>query len=419
MKYLQTLILSGVYCVLLLLSHTVLGEQDTSLNNRIDSLKSSVEVDTSQSLNVNADSLANNKNNIDTSTNYIISTIDDSSEQADHNILKKVKVHFTQNELVSTYFTYSSWSSRSLLFIICILYFYWLYRLNKKISIDNKDKMDKHDIGSNSIWQQALKAIILFLILLPFASLKIPVLVIQSSYLLITFLLLILLFAHITLSERKNLIAIFIFYTLLLLSNLLISTEVMPRIFAGFMNILGISLLLRLNKILISKIDENKHFKYVAWGIILTHTLALFCILFGYIDYARIWSTVAGVSLVQTIALKYLKTIFARDLELQFTSAPRLHTLNNFSLDKVLHVFYKLLKLCFVALVFITFFNILGVIGEVIVFVKNIFNNEHHIGNITYNYADLLLAIFVLWLSNWFQKNLKNVLDDSPKKVAK
>lgn len=326
-------------------------------------------------------------------------------------IFKQIRSNLNRDRSSVPYFDYYSWSSRILLFALSLIYFYWIYRLGRK----SPDSPDELPLPPNEpVWIPLVKSFILFLVLLPFVSLQMPLLVIQYSYLLIFVALLVILYKQLAIYERRLLGFVLGYYVLLLLVNLLVSTDITTRVFAGLINLAGVYLVWKVGNPLETRNSAGHLHRYARWGIILAHILALASNIGGYIDYARVWTSVAGVGLLQIISLKAFRDMLRHDLESQFSNLPKIHTLKNFNAGKVLNSFDKLLKLGSTALVFIILFNILGVIGEVIEVVQRVFNKDHQIGSITFNYADLLLAIFVLWLANWLQKNLKNLLDDTP-----
>lgn len=328
----------------------------------------------------------------------------------DKKVLRQMRSNFNRDRSPVPYFDYSSWSNRIFLFVFSLMYFYWLYRGRKK-SPDNSSIPSI--LPPEPVWISIVKAIIFFLILLPFVSLRMPLLVIQYSYLLIFTALFIVLHRQITDQERKTSGFLLMYYLLLLLINLLISKDIGIRISAGLINIAGIYLVWKIGNYHDTDNPAKHLHRYARWGIIAAYILAIGSNIGGYIEHARMWTSVAGVSLLQIISLKAFRNMLRHDLETQFATVSKLHTLKKLRHDKVLNSFDKLLKLCSTALVFIILFNILGVMGEVIAAVKRIFNKDHQIGSITFNYSNLLLAVAVLWLSNWLQKNLKNLLDDT------
>jgi len=331
----------------------------------------------------------------------------------DKKVLRQMRSNFNRDRSPVPYFDYSSWSNRIFLFAFSLMYFYWLYRGRKK-SPDNSSVSSF--LPTEPVWISIVKAIIFFLIFLPFASLQMPLLVIQYTYLSIFVALSIILHKQITAQERRTSGFLLLYYLLLLLINLLISKDIDIRISAGLINIAGIYLVWKIGNHHDTDNPAKHLHRYVLWGIITAHILAIGSNIGGYIEQARMWTSAAGIGLLQVISLKAFRNILRQDLAAQFAITPKLHTLKRIRHDKVLNSFDKLLKLCSTALVFIILFNILGVMGEVVAAIKRIFNKDHQIGSITFNYSNLLWAFAVLWLSNWLQKNLKNLLDDTPER---
>src|SRR5699024_8166889 len=138
-------------------------------------------------------------------------------------------------------------------------------------------------LPTEPVWISIVKAIIFFLIFLPFASLQMPLLVIQYTYLSIFVALSIILHKQITAQERRTSGFLLLYYLLLLLINLLISKDIDIRISAGLINITGIYLVWKIGNHHDTDHPAKHLHRYVLWGIITAHILAIGRNIGGYI----------------------------------------------------------------------------------------------------------------------------------------
>ncbi|HLT88433.1 MAG TPA: mechanosensitive ion channel domain-containing protein [Sphingobacterium sp.] len=329
------------------------------------------------------------------------------------NVVRAVQTNLGKDGSSSEFFDYPAWSSRLFLILISLLYLYWMYKLSRK-SAEGEEEFRLYQ--NEPLWIPLLKACIFFLVLLPFASFKVPVLVLKSSYFLVFVFLYIILYKELSVFKRKVLALIFISYLLLISANLFLSTLWWSKAFAISANVLSIAVVWFMGRR--TDVDNPIGYihRYARWVIILGHVLAIVLNIMGYISLARIWSLAAGIGLLQAIALRAVREMLLHDIEQQYKRAKPEALFRRFDIKRMLLSFDRSFRLCSAVLIVLVLLNNFHLTSEAASLMDRLLMTEHKIGGITFAYANLLLAVAVIWLANWLQKNLKNLLDDtSPK----
>ncbi|TYR34449.1 mechanosensitive ion channel [Sphingobacterium phlebotomi] len=347
-----------------------------------------------------------------------IGTIAVDSATVEMNPVRRHMVRVVQSNLgkdgsSSGFFDYPAWSSRLFLILISLLYFYWMYKLGRKTEQgDEEFRLYQNE----PLWIPFLKACILFLVLLPFASFSVPVLILESSYLLVFVFLYIILYQELSTFKRRVLGLIFVSYIILISANLFLSTLWWTKAYAILANILSIAVVWFMGRR--TDIDNPIGYihRYARWLIILGYFLAVVLNIMGYVSFARMWSLAAGIGLLQVIALRAVREMLLHDIEQQYNKVKPEALFRRFDLKRMLLSFDRLFRFCAVVLIVLVLLNNFHLVREASSLLERLLMTEHKIGGLTFAYANLLLALAVIWLANWFQKNLKSLLDDtSPK----
>lgn len=328
-------------------------------------------------------------------------------------MVRAVQTNLGKDGSSSGFFDYPAWSSRLFLILISLLYFYWIYKLGRKTE---QGEEEFRLYQNEPLWIPFLKASIFFLVLLPFASFSVPVLILESSYFLVFVFLYIILYKELSAFKRKVLGLIFVSYIILISANLFLSTLWWTKAFAILANVLSIAVVWSMGR----RIDVDNPIgyihRYARWLIILGHFLAIVLNIMGYISFARMWSLAAGIGLLQVIALRAVREMLLHDIEHQYNKAKPEALFRRFDLKRMLLSFERLFRFCSAVLIVLVLLNNFHLVREASSLLERLLMAEHKIGGVTFAYANLLLAVAVIWLANWFQKNLKNLLDDtSPK----
>lgn len=328
-------------------------------------------------------------------------------------MVRAVQTNLGKDGSSSGFFDYPAWSSRLFLILISLLYFYWMYKLGRKTE---RSEEEFRLYQNEPLWIPFLKACIFFLVLLPFASFSVPVLILECSYFLVFVFLYIILYEELSLFKRKVLGLIFVSYIILISANLFLSTLWWTKAFAILANVLGIAVVWFMGRR--TDVDNPIGYihRYARWLIILGHFFAVVLNIMGYVSFARMWSLAAGIGLLQVIALRAVREMLLHDIEHQYKKAKPEALFRRFDLKRMLLSFERLFRFCSAVLIVLVFLNNFHLIREASSFLERLLMTEHKVGGITFSYGNLLLAATVIWLANWFQKNLKNLLDDtSPK----
>jgi len=309
---------------------------------------------------------------------------------------------------------YRTWNSSLFLVVISLLYFYWVYRLGHKTP--DEDGETEPLPPNEPLWIPLLKACIFFLVLLPFASFFVSVIVLEASYLLILIFLYLLLFRELSAPRRQALAWLLIYFVVLIVANLVLSVAWWSRVLAILVNILGILFIWYVKRPMDIDNPVRSSHRYMRWIIIVAHVLAVVCAVLGYINLARMWGLAAAIGLVQIVVLRAIRDILLRDIEDKYHSLKPEAVMRRFDLKRMLHSCDRLIRFCSGALIILVWANNLYLAEEAYTLAEQLLVTERKIGGITFTYANLFLAAAVIWLANWFQRNLKNLIDDtSPK----
>ncbi len=325
-------------------------------------------------------------------------------------MVRAVQTNLGKDGSSSEFFDYPAWSSRLFLILVSFLYFYWMYKLGRK----TEGGEEEFRLYQNQpLWIPFLKASIFFLVLLPFASFSVPVLILESSYFFVFVFLYIILYQELSIFKRKVLGLIFVSYIILISANLFLSALWWTKALAILANVISITLVWFMGRR--TDVDNPIGYihRYARWLIIMGHFLAIVLNLMGYISFARMWSLATGIGLLQVIALRAVREMLLHDIEHQYKKAKPEALFRRFDLKRMLLSFERLFRFCSAVLIVLVLLNNFHLVREASALLERLFMTEHKIGGITFAYANLLLAVVVIWLANWFQKNLKNLLDDT------
>lgn len=323
-------------------------------------------------------------------------------------MFKTVEKNWIKDGGSKAYFELSAWNNRFFILLLSLLYFYWIFKVGKS----SKQEIDDLRIHKNEpIWIAVMKALVFFLILLPFSSFNIPVFILQISYLLIFILLYLILYQDMSIFKRRVLQLIFVYYSSTILGNLLLSELWWTQIIVGLINVSGVLLVWRLGY----RNDQNNPIaylsRYLRVAIIFAHFMAIFFLILGYVNAARMCGLLAAMGLLLSLSLRAFRDMLLSDIDKQQQYANAESWLKKFDSKRVLNSSDRLIKLFCIYPVIQLIANTLNVVRETQSLLDNFLNTAHSIGNISFSYGNLILAIVVISLSNWLQKTLKSLLD--------
>ncbi|WP_367330871.1 mechanosensitive ion channel family protein [Sphingobacterium multivorum] len=318
-----------------------------------------------------------------------------------------IQKNLEQDGLSQRYYD-SAWDGRFLLILLSLIYFYWLYQMRRR-AIGAEETLPLH--RNQPWWIPVLKFAVFFLILLPLTSLRIPVIVLELSYLLIFGFLYLLIRPELSNQHLKMMQYVFFYYLLVLASNLVLDTGWMSRIIVMLINLSGICLLWHLGR----KVDGKIPFDYLRpfsrWLLLIISMAAIIFNLFGFLNLARTCSIAGAVGLLQAFSLHAFRDMLSHDLLNSYENSKEDRFINRFDKQKILAALRRIIGLFAGILVIIIWANTLHITSEIRRLGDRLLNNTHTIGGVNYTYGDVLLAFAVIWTANWIQKNLKDLLD--------
>lgn len=323
-------------------------------------------------------------------------------------ILKTMEKNWIKDGASLTYFDMPSWSNRLFVLLLSFFYFYWIFKMGRRAPEDPEElPIHKND----PLWIPILKALILFLILLPFTNLTLPVVVLEVSYLLIFIFLGLILYSELSVLKKRVLLFTFVYYAAIVVANLLLSESDWTKVSAAVANLAGIYLLWSYGKR--TDLDNPIGYlhKYTRIAIALGHFVAVVLLVMGYLNIARMWSLVSAIGLLQGLSLQAFRDMLLHDLEKQYEIARKESWFRRFDKRQMRATADRVIRFCCALLVVLVLLNGLHLTREAAVIFDKLFNSAHKLGNITFSYGNLLLAVLVIAVANWLQKNLKKIVD--------
>ncbi|MDR0262456.1 MAG: mechanosensitive ion channel [Sphingobacterium sp.] len=324
-----------------------------------------------------------------------------------------IQKNLEQDGLSQRYYD-SAWDGRFLLLILSLAYFYWLYQMRKR-EIGAQEQLPLH--RNKPWWIPILKFAVFFLILLPLTSFRVPVIVIELSYLLIFGFLYLLTTAQLSDAKIRMMQFVFLYYVLLLIVNLVVDIDWISRIASLMVGVIGIRLVWVLGRKKNGKVPFDSLRPFARWGLLVIMTAAILFNLFGFLNLARTCSIAAGVGLLQALSLHAFRDMMSHDLLNSYENAKEGHFVSRFDKEKMITALHRVIGLFSTILVIIIWANTLHMTSEIRRLFDRLLHSNHSVGSITYTYGDVLLAFAVIWTANWIQKNLKDLLDQPAAKI--
>jgi len=291
-----------------------------------------------------------------------------------------------------------------------LAYFYWILKTNLVLKKEDAPASGMSEFYS--IGEQVAKTFILFFTLLPLMALYTPSLIIQITQLLIAVLFLLIIRSKLSKLQINYLIVVTIFYILLIVLNSIVDESWLLRLGCILFNALAVYLAFQMKRSIANTtgggfLINNKVF----YLFMVINSLAVLLNIFGHVSVSRDWSIAGAVGIIQAFTLGSFREMIKNDFKAYFAKL-RLKGgyLARFDEAKVLASMDTLLKFICTVLAIIVFANNLHILQQVAQVVGNFLNSTHKIGNIGFNFGDLFVAIIIIMLANWIQKNLNLLL---------
>lgn len=324
-------------------------------------------------------------------------------------ILNNLKNNYRKSKSLDIYVNKTEWTSRVLLIILVLAYLYWIastaYVLNKHNNSTSATK------SSFNYWVPIGKAFVLFLTLLPIVSIVTPTLVIQGMQLLIMAIFGLLLRKKFTLKHGKIVGVLLLFYMCDIFVNSVVSEDLIMRIVCILFNIvaLGIGFYLKKN------IKDPTAAGYIQLPVFVIFAVlnvgAIILNMLGYVDHSRSFSIAGAVGLAQSFTLTFFTQMIKEDVRNQFSrNRVKKGFWLRFNEERALKATGDALKFICLLLAIIVLANNLQFAATLAASVSKFLSSNHQLGGISFTFGNLLLAVIILSMANWFQKNLNLLL---------
>lgn len=313
-------------------------------------------------------------------------------------ILNNIRSNYSNNTSIDKYVNRTDWASRVLLIVLGLGYCYWIVRVAytlKQNGAENRIAIDGI-IG---------KTVIFLLTLLPFVNFFTPSFILQASQLVIMLIFMFLLRHRMTGLQLKIAIILIVFYLLDVFVNMIVSDDLFLRIICIAFNLIALGLV-SYTKRRIKNPDSPgyiSNFIYAVFAILNITAITLNVI--GHVEHSRSFSIACAVGLVQSFTLQYFSDMIKADVRNQFKK-DRLTSgfWMRFNEQRTLAIITEILRIVCVLLAVIVLANNLQFIETLLVLSETFFGKIRSIGSISFTLGNLVVAVLVFLVANWFQK---------------
>lgn len=319
-------------------------------------------------------------------------------------ILDNIRSNYSNNKSIDKYVNRTDWASRILLIVIGLAYCYWIVRVAyilKQNNPENKLAIDAI-IG---------KTIIFLLTLLPFVNFFTPTFILQASQLVIMSIFMFLLRHKMSGQQRKIALILIIFYLLDVFVNMVVSDDLFLRIICIGFNLIALGLVSYTKRRINNPESPGyiSNFIYVVFAILNITAITLNVI--GHVEHSRSFSIACAVGLVQSFTLQYFADMIKQDVRNQFKK-DRMVTgfWMRFNEQRTLSIITEILRIVCVLLAIIVLANNLQFIETLLGLSETFFGKVRSIGSISFTLGNLVVAVLLLLVANWFQKNISLIV---------
>lgn len=319
-------------------------------------------------------------------------------------LINNIRTNYSNNSSIDKYVNRTDWASRILLIILGLGYCYWIAR----VSYILRQYDPEHQLAIDAI---VGKTIIFLLTLLPFVNFFTPSFILQASQLIILLIFMFLLRQRMTGLQRKIAIILIVFYVLDIFVNIIVSDDLFPRIICIVFNLIALGLVSYTKRRIKNAQSPGyiSNFIYVIFAILNITAITLNVI--GHVEYSRSFSIACAVGLVQSFTLQYFADMIKADVRNQFKK-DRL-TLGfwmRFNEQRTLVIITQFLRVVCILLAIIVLANNLQFIETLLAVSEVFFGKVRSIGSISFTLGNLVVAILLLLVAQWFQKNISLIV---------
>lgn len=319
-------------------------------------------------------------------------------------ILDNIRSNYSNNKSIDKYVNRTDWASRILLIVLGLAYSYWIVRVAYVL---------KQNDPSNKIAIDAIvgKTIIFLLTLLPFVNFFTPTFILQASQLVIMLIFMYLLRHKMTGQQRKIALILIIFYLLDVFVNMIVSDDLFLRIVCIGFNLIALGLVSYTKRRIKNPESPGyiSNFIYVVFAILNITAITLNVI--GHVEHSRSFSIACAVGLVQSFTLQYFADMIKLDVRNQFKKDRLVAGFwMRFNEQRTLTIITEILRIVCILLAIIVLANNLQFIETLLALSETFFGKVRSIGSISFTLGNLVVAILLLLVANWFQKNISLIV---------
>ncbi|WP_167457319.1 mechanosensitive ion channel family protein [Sphingobacterium detergens] len=319
-------------------------------------------------------------------------------------ILDNIRSNYSNNKSIDKYVNRTDWASRILLIVLGLAYSYWIVRVAYVL---------KQNDPSNKIAIDAIvgKTIIFLLTLLPFVNFFTPTFILQASQLVIMLIFMYLLRHKMTGQQRKIALILIIFYLLDVFVNMIVSDDLFLRIVCIGFNLIALGLVSYTKRRIKNSESPGyiSNFIYVVFAILNITAITLNVI--GHVEHSRSFSIACAVGLVQSFTLQYFADMIKLDVRNQFKKDRLVAGFwMRFNEQRTLTIITEILRIVCVLLAIIVLANNLQFIETLLTLSETFFGKVRSIGSISFTLGNLVVAVLLLLVANWFQKNISLIV---------
>jgi len=319
-------------------------------------------------------------------------------------ILDNIRSNYSNNKSIDKYVNRTDWASRILLIVLGLAYSYWIVRVAYVL---------KQNDPSNKIAIDAIvgKTIIFLLTLLPFVNFFTPTFILQASQLVIMLIFMYLLRHKMTGQQRKIALILIIFYLLDVFVNMIVSDDLFLRIVCIGFNLIALGLVSYTKRRIKNSESPGyiSNFIYVVFAILNITAITLNVI--GHVEHSRSFSIACAVGLVQSFTLQYFADMIKLDVRNQFKKDRLVAGFwMRFNEQRTLTIITEILRIVCILLAIIVLANNLQFIETLLALSETFFGKVRSIGSISFTLGNLVVAVLLLLVANWFQKNISLIV---------
>lgn len=319
-------------------------------------------------------------------------------------LLNNIRTNYSNNKSIDKYVNRTDWASRILLIVLGLGYCYWIVR----VSYILRQNDSEHKLAIDAI---VGKTIIFLLTLLPFVNFFTPSFILQASQLVIMLIFMFLLRHRMSGLQRKIAIILIVFYILDVFVNMIVSDDLFLRIVCIAFNLIALGLVSYTKRRIKNANSPGyiSNFIYVVFAILNITAITLNMI--GHVEHSRSFSIACAIGLVQSFTLQYFADMIKADVRNQFKK-DRLTAgfWMRFNEQRTLAIITEILRIVCVLLAIIVLANNLQFIETLLAASEVFFGKVRSIGSISFTLGNLVVAVLLLLVANWFQKNISLIV---------